>query len=220
MRKLMNDVHLSNHAENLLFFSPEAGQIGTFQEIYYSSVYAYGKEVIKSPVAPDKLINRSYVEELAKSDQFKGQEVTLRPIKSSEKKETLENNPLFTKQIRFQFEPNSTELDLDDSTNKEALKDLNTLLRLFPGSYLVLRGHLDNSKVEEFKERGDSFFRKQAVRAVEQSKMRAESVKAELVKNNFDEQRFDAEGRGWDEPLPGASSDENRRVEVQVFTLE
>ncbi len=220
MRELLKDVHLSNHAENMLFFSAEGGQIGTFQEIYYSSVYAYGKEVIKSPVAPEKLINRTYVEELAKAEQFQGQEVRLRPIKSSEKKESLENNPLFTKQIRFRFEPNSTELDLNDSSNQGALKDLTTLLRLFPGSYLLLRGHLDNGKMEEFKQRGDAFYRKQSVRAVEQSKLRAESVKAELVKHSFDEKRFDAEGRGWDEPLPEATSDENRRVEVQVFTLE
>lgn len=220
MRALMKDVHLSNHAENRLFFSPDPGQIGTFSEIYYSSVYAYGKDVIKNPVAPEKLINRTYIEDLAKSGQFDGQEVALRPIKSEEKKESLENNPLFTKQIRFQFEPNSAELDLNDSTNKEALKDLSTLLRLFPGSYLVLRGHLDDSKVEEFKQRGEAFYRRQSVRAVEQSKMRAEAVKAELVKQSLDEKRFDTEGRGWDEPLPGGTADENRRVEVQVFTLE
>jgi NitT/TauT family transport system substrate-binding protein len=220
MRALMKDVHLSNHAENVLFFSPEGGQIGTFQEIYYSSVYAYGKDIIKSPVAPEKLINRTHLEELAKVPEFQGQEVRLRPIQSSEKKETLENNPLFTKQIRFRFEPNSTELDLSDSSNQEALKDLTTLLRLFPGSYLLLRGHLDNSKVEEFKQKGDAFYRRQAVRAVEQSKQRADSVKAQLIKAGFDEKRFDAEGRGWDEPLPGATSEENRRVEVQVFTLE
>jgi len=31
--------------------------------------------------------------------------------------------------------------------------------------------------------------------------------------------RLDTVGRGWDEPL-GSDSDQNRRVEVQWFTLE
>lgn len=73
----------------------------------------------------------------------------------------------------------------------------------------------------EFKQRGEAFFRRQAVRAVEESKKRAESVKAVLIKQyNADAARLDTEGRGWDEPLPGAQSDDNRRVEVLLFTLE
>jgi len=221
MRVLLQDVHLSNHAENLLFFSPEPGQIGSFRDLYYSAVYAYGKEVIKNAIPPEKLVNRTYLEELTKDGLFQGQRVTLGPSKNAEKAEILERDPLLTKQIRFYFEPNSTDLDVKDATNQQALKDLTTLLKLAPGSYLLLRGHLDNSKVAEFKQRGEAFFRRQAVRAVEESKKRAESVKAVLVKQyNADAVRLDTEGRGWDEPLPGAKSDENRRVEVLLFTLE
>jgi NitT/TauT family transport system substrate-binding protein len=221
MRALLQDVHLSNHAENLLFFSSEPGQIGSFRDLYYSAVYAYGKEVIKNVVPPEKLVNRAYLEELARDGLFQGQRVTLGPSKNAEKTEILERDPLLTKQIRFYFEPNSTELDVKDATNQQALKDLTTLLKLAPGSYLLLRGHLDNSKVAEFKQRGEAFFRRQAVRAVEESKKRAESVKTVLIKQyNVDAVRLDTEGRGWDEPLPGAKSDENRRVEVLLFTLE
>jgi NitT/TauT family transport system substrate-binding protein len=128
---------------------------------------------------------------------------------------------LLTKQIRFHFQPNSSDLDLADTSNQDALKDLLNLLKLTPGSLLMLRGHLDNSKVDEFKKQGEAFYRKQAVRAVEQSKSRAESVKAALLKNvTLDAKRVDTEGRGWDEPLPGVKPEENRRVEVQLFTLE
>jgi len=221
IRALLQDVHLSNHAENLLFFSSEPGQIGSFRDLYYSAVYAYGKEVIKNATPPEKLVNRTYLEEIAKDGLFQGQQVTLGPSKNAEKTEILERDPLLTKQIRFYFEPNSTELEVKDATNQQALKDLMTLLKLTPGSYLLMRGHLDNSKVAEFKQRGEAFFRRQAVRAVEESKKRADSVKAVLIKqHNADAVRLDTEGRGWDEPLPGTKPDENRRVEVLLFTLE
>ena len=221
MRGLLQDVHLSNHAENLLFFSPEPGQIGSFRDLYYSAVYAYGKEIIKNAVPPEKLVNRTYLEEIAKDGLFQGQHVTLGPSKNVGKTEILERDPLLTKQIRFYFEPNSTELDVKDAANQQALRDLTTLLKLAPGSYLLLRGHLDNSKVPEFQQRGEAFFRRQSVRAIEESKKRAESVKTVLAKQyNVDAMRLDTEGRGWDEPLPGTKPDENRRVEVLLFTLE
>jgi NitT/TauT family transport system substrate-binding protein len=220
MKESLQDVHLSNLPENLLFFSDKPGQIGSFNDIYYSAVYAYGKDIIKNPVPPERLVNRTYLDELEKARTFAGQKVELGPSEEKDKKVVLESNPLLTKQIRFHFEPNSTDLDLNDKSNQEALRDLTQLLKLAPGSYLLLRGHLDNSNVAEFKKQGEAFYRKQAVRAVEASKARAESVKAVLVKNGVDARRLDTDGRGWDEPLPGASADENRRVEVQLYTLE
>lgn len=220
LRESLKDVHLSNLPENLLFFSDKPGQIGTFSEIYYSAVYCYGRDIIRNPVPPERLVNRRYLEELEKSGAYAGQVVELGPSEERDKKTILESNPLLTKQIRFLFEPNSTNLDLNDPSNQRALKDLLQLLKLTPGSYLVLRGHLDNSQVAEFKRQGEAFYRKQAVRAVEMSKARAEAVKAVLVRNGVDPMRIDTDGRGWDEPIPGASPDENRRVEVQLYTLE
>ncbi len=220
-RKSLQEVHLSNLPENLLFFSGEAGQTGNFNEIFYTAVYSYGKEVIANPGAPEKLVNKSYLDQIAQEGLFAGQTASLAPIKTAEKSESLERNPLLTKQIRFHFQANSSDLDEANTENQQALNDLVNLSKLTPGSYLMLRGHLDNSKVQEFQQRGEAFYRKQCVRAVEQSKQRAESVKAALLKSGaIDATRVDTEGRGWDEPLPGAKPEENRRVEVQLFTLE
>lgn len=219
-RESLKDVHLSNLAENLAFFSNQPGKIGTFSEIYYSAVYCYGREIIRNPVPPERLVNRKYLEELDRSGTYAGQVIELGPSEERDKKTVLEGNPLLTKQIRFLFEPNSTKLDLNDPGNQRALRDLLQLLKLAPGSYLVLRGHLDNSQVPEFKRQGEAFYRKQAVRAVEMSKARAEAVKAVLVENGVDPMRIDTDGRGWDEPIPGAPPEENRRVEVQLYTLE
>jgi NitT/TauT family transport system substrate-binding protein len=219
MKELMQDVHLSNHAENMLFFSPETGQIGNFRELYYSAVYAYGTQIIKTPAPPERLVNRTYLEDIAKEGLYKDQKVTIAPVKS-EKGGKIEN-PLLTKAIHFKFEPDSAVLDLNDQANKDALKDLATMLKLAPGSHLHLVGHVDDRNLEEFKKKGEAFLRRQAVRAVDLSKQRAEAVRTVLMRDQkLEADRIVTDGRGWNEPLVGASHDENRRVEVQLFTLE
>jgi NitT/TauT family transport system substrate-binding protein len=219
MRELLKDVHLSNHAENLLFFSPETGQLGTFRELYYLAVFAYGTEVVKTPAPPEKLVNRTYLEELAKEGLFKDQKVTIAPVKSDKVKHI--ETPLLTKVIRFQFEPDSAVLDLNDQANKDALKDIGALLKLAPGSRLHLVGHVDDRNVEEFKKKGQAFFSRQAMKAIDLSKDRAEAVRTVLLREQkLEESRIDTEGRGWNQPLEGRPHDENRRVEVQLFTLE
>lgn len=222
LKKSIQEVHVSNHVENLQFFSTEAGQTGNFNELYYTAVYAYGKEIIANTIAPEKLVNRSYLDAIAQEGLFAGQAVSLGPIKTAGKTEVLERNPLLTKQIRFLFQPNSAELDLADRGNQQVLADLTSLLKIMPGSHLLLRGHLDNTKVAEFQAKGDVYFRKMTVRAAEQSKLRADSVRGALLKAapGVDAKRLDTEGRGWDEPLPGAKPEDNRRVEIQLFTLE
>jgi NitT/TauT family transport system substrate-binding protein len=220
MRELMRDVHLSNHAENMLFFSNETGQVGTFNDIYLTALYAYGRDTTTA-IQPQKLTNRSYLEELATQPLFQGQRVELGPIKSAERASPLESDPVLTKQIRFQFEPNSTNLDRGDKDNQKALDDLSKLLQRAPGSYLVLRGHMDTSNVATFKAEGQARYARLSKQAVEHSRLRAESVKDVLIKEyKIDPKRIETEGRGWDEPLPGASHDDNRRVEVHWYTLE
>lgn len=220
MKELMKDVHLSNHAENMLFFSTDPGQTGTFGDIYYTALYAYGQDT-KAAVPPQKLFNRSYLEKLADDPRFKDQKVTLGPVKTSEKASPLEADPVLVKQIRFHFDPNSTELDLKDEGNQQALKDLDRLLKRAPGSYFMLVGHLDNSRVEEFRQLGEAVFRRRSMQAVEQSKKRAESVKKVLEeRHSVDPKRIESDGKGWDDPLAGAKPEENRRVEVRFYTLE
>jgi NitT/TauT family transport system substrate-binding protein len=85
---------------------------------------------------------------------------------------------------------------------------------------VLLRGHVDDAKVAEFRREGEKVFRTNALRAIELSTKRAEEIKRLLVeKHKVDPKRLDAEGRGWEEPV-GKDSAANRRVEVQWFTLE
>ena len=91
-----------------------------------------------------------------------------------------------------------------------------------PGSTVLLRGHVDNSMVDEFRKRGgEPFVRQMALKAVDFSKQRANEIKRLLVqKYNADGKRLDTIGRGWEEPISATDNDQNRRVEAQWFTLE
>jgi NitT/TauT family transport system substrate-binding protein len=102
-----------------------------------------------------------------------------------------------------------------------SLDDIRKLLQVSPGSTVLLRGHVDNAQIPVFrKEGGESYVRKKALEAMELSQNRADEIKRVLIdKYQVDPKRLDAIGRGWEEPA-GTDSAQNRRVEVQWFTLE
>ncbi len=89
-----------------------------------------------------------------------------------------------------------------------------------PGSTVLLRGHVDNAQIEDFRKKGgESLVRRMALSAVQLSRDRANSVKGKLIKDyGITADRIEIVGRGWDEPI--GTSDENRRVEVYWFTVE
>ena len=135
---------------------------------------------------------------------------------------SLETNPLLSKDIRFLFEPNSSTLDMSNQDNLKNLEAIKKLLQVSPGSTMLLRGHVDNALVEEFrKQGGERFVRTQALKAMELSKNRAGEIRRLLDRKvpASTSKRLDVVGRGWEEPA-GADSAANRRVEVQWFTLE
>jgi NitT/TauT family transport system substrate-binding protein len=91
-----------------------------------------------------------------------------------------------------------------------------------PGSTVLLRGHVDNARVNEFRDQGgEQLVKSMALKAMELSRQRALAVSEALRARHkdIDASRIEAVGRGWEEPA-GPDSDLNRRVEVQWFTLE
>ena len=72
------------------------------------------------------------------------------------------------------FEPNEAKLDVANQDNVRSLEAIKRLLQVSPGSTLLLRGHVDNAKVAEFRKTGgEAYVRTQALRAMELSKNRA-----------------------------------------------
>jgi NitT/TauT family transport system substrate-binding protein len=213
-------VHLSNLPENRAFFGGTIDAAGSFSGIFQSAVAAYGSQLIPNPADPDRFLDAAPLTALEASGEFKDQRIAIAPIRSNAGA-PLEGSPLLSKDIRFFFQPNSSQLDLTSADNTRWLESIRSYLQVSPGSLIVLRGHVDNARVEEFrKQGGEPLVKSMALKAMELSKQRAAEVKKVLIERlKLDPNRLEAVGRGWEEPA-GPDADRNRRVEVQWFTLE
>lgn len=213
-------VHLANLPENRAFFAGTIDAAGSFGGIFQSSVLAYG-DVIKNPSDSARYPDLSHLEALAREGLFAGQVVAIAPIKTAGGA-SLEGDPLLKKDIRFFYEPNSAKLDRTEPRNLEYLDAVKQFLQVSPGSVVVLRGHVDNARVPEFRRQGgEELVRGMALKAMELSRQRAVGVREALLARHprLDPKRLETVGRGWEEPV-GADGNLNRRVEVQWFTLE
>ncbi|UUY09358.1 phosphate ABC transporter substrate-binding/OmpA family protein [Pseudomonas sp. J452] len=213
-------VHLSNLPENLAFFDGSIDSAGSFQGIFQSSVLAYGA-LIKNPADPARFANVQHLKALDAGGQFKGQSISIAPIRTSGKV-ALEGDALLSKDIRFFFEANSAALDKQVKANQDYLDTIKKFLQVSPGSIVLLRGHVDNAMVADFERQGGpALVKSMALKAMELSRQRTLSVKEALLARHpgIADDRIELVGRGWEEPI-GQDSEQNRRVEVQWFTLE
>ncbi|MBL0275604.1 MAG: OmpA family protein [Anaeromyxobacter sp.] len=213
-------VHLANLPENRAFFAGTIDSAGSFGGIYQSAVLAYG-DVIKNPADGARFLDLGPLEALAKEGLFADQRIAIAPIKTGGGA-SLEGDPLLKKDIRFFFEPNSSRLDEQEPKNAEYLDAVKQFLQVSPGSVVVLRGHVDDAKVADFRQQGgEQLVQAMALKAMELSRQRAVGVRDALVKRHprLDAKRLETVGRGWEEPV-GKDGTQNRRVEVQWFTLE
>jgi NitT/TauT family transport system substrate-binding protein len=213
-------VHLANLPENQAFFAGTIDSAGSFGGIFQSSVLAYG-ELLKNPTDAARFADTSALDALAKKGLFADQRIAIAPIKTATQA-SLEGDPLLSKDIRFFFEPNSATLDKDAKQNLDYLDTIKRFLQVSPGSTVLLRGHVDNARVNEFRQQGgEQLVKSMALKAMELSRPRARAGTAGLRARDkdIDASRVEVVGRGWEEPA-GADSEMNRRVEVQWFTLE
>jgi NitT/TauT family transport system substrate-binding protein len=220
-REELANVHLSNAPENLAFFAGTIDSAGSFGGIFQSSVLAYGS-VIKNPADPARFVDTSALEAIAKRSPFSEQKIAIAPIRTSTQA-ALEGDPLLSKDIRFFFEPNSSNLDRNAPQNQEYLQTIKRFLQVSPGSTVLLRGHVDNARVNEFRQSGgEQLVQSMALKAMELSRQRAIAVSDALLAKfpDIEKTRVESVGRGWEEPTGETDSAQNRRVEVQWFTIE
>ncbi len=213
-------VHLSNLPENRAFFAGTIDSAGSFGGIFQSSVLAYGG-VIRNPTDPARFVDTTFLDQLARVSPFSEQKIAIAPIRTATQA-ALEGDPLLSKDIRFYFEANSANLDRSAAQNQEYLQTIKRFLQVSPGSTVLLRGHVDNARVAEFRQQGgDQLVQSMALKAMELSRQRAMAVSEALLAKfpDIDKTRVEAVGRGWEEPM-GSDSAQNRRVEVQWFTIE
>jgi NitT/TauT family transport system substrate-binding protein len=214
------NVHLSNLPENRAFFSGAIDAAGSFGGIYQSAVLAYGSDLIKDPPDASYFLRDQHLEAIEKAGLFKDQTIAIAPIRTGTSA-SVESDPLLSKDIRFLFEPNLATLDMNNPDNIRDLEAIKRMLQVSPGSTMLLRGHVDNAQVPVFREKGgEAYVRQMALRAMELSKNRAAEIRRLLIeRHSVDPKRLDIVGRGWEEPS-GPDSAQNRRVEVQWFTIE
>lgn len=219
-RDELSRVHLANLPENLAFFSGTIDAAGSFGSLFQSAVLVYG-DILKNPADPDRFLDLAYLKALQAEGRFAQQQVAIAPIRLTAR-QALEGEALLSKDIRFFFEANSAALDQAAQENLEYLDTVKRFLQVSPGSMVLLRGHVDNAKIPEFRrEGGEKLVQVMALKAMELSRQRALAVRAALIARHqgLDPQRIEAVGRGWEEPA-GTVGELNRRVEVQWFTLE
>jgi NitT/TauT family transport system substrate-binding protein len=219
-RDELTRVHLANLPENLAFFSGSIDSAGSFGGIFQSAILAYGS-IIRNPTDAGRFAHTAHLDALSKKGLFSDQKIAIAPIKTASAG-ALEGDPLLSKDIRFFFEPNSALLDRNAPQNLEYLDTIKRFLQVSPGSTVLLRGHVDNARVNEFREKGgEPLVKSMALKAMELSRQRALAVSEALRERHkeIEAARIEAVGRGWEEPA-GSDSELNRRVEVQWFTLE
>ena len=207
--------------ENRAFFAGTIDSAGSFGGIFQSSILAYGS-LIKNAADPARFMDTSLLDGLARRSPFSEQKIAIAPIRTATQA-ALEGDPLLSKDIRFFFEPNSSNLDRNAAQNQEYLQTIKRFLQVSPGSTVVLRGHVDNARVNEFRQSGgEQLVQSMALKAMELSRQRAMAVHDALLAKfpDLDKARVEAVGRGWEEPTGTTDPAQNRRVEVQWFTIE
>ncbi len=211
-------VHLANLPENEQFFSGTLDSAGSYGYIYESSIQAYGSKLIPRPAAAERFLALDALQALRNDGVFSQQKSEIKLIQTME---TNLETPVLAREIRFLFEANSSNLDASSEQNASDLAYMANMLRISPGSTLLLRGHVDNSRVNEFmKQGGAALVQRMSIKAVALSKERCLSVAKMLTeKHKVDPERIESIGMGWREPL-GTDMEQNRRVEVQWFTVE
>jgi NitT/TauT family transport system substrate-binding protein len=215
----LSKVHLSNVPEAVGFFKGSLTAAGSFGSIYSSAVFAYGEELIGKAAPAERFLDVKALEALGAEAPFKDQKPVIVPI--GKEIADVEGSPLLSKDIRFYYAVNSSDLDPANPDNAKNLESIREMLRTSPGSVVNLVGHVDPSRREEFSKQGAKVLREMTAKSDELSKSRADAVRNALEKaGGVDMKRVLSEGRGWNEPVSKTNPDANRRVEVQWFTVE
>ncbi len=220
-RSELAKVHLANLPENLAFFSGKIDSAGSYNFLYETAAYVYGSELLGRTAPAERLLDLAPLQAAQQGGQFKDQVASITPIRSTGAAAESTGESLLSKDIRFMFRPNSSKLETGTQANTKGLTSISQLVKVAPGSTVLLRGHADGSLLEQFRRQGgQARFLQAKLQLKELSRSRCAEVKMMLTDQyGFDAKRIEVQGVGSDEPT-GKGPDADRRVEVQWFTVE
>ncbi len=230
-KSMLDEVHLANYPESKMFFDPE-NPIGAHKLFFLSQEYYKLLGVLPKDASyeAERVIYDAGIKAAGDSGAFTKQKNTIQD--SFNRGAALDINDLenqrtiLANDIKLYFEAQRLEFDTrsDKRESKENMRLLGEVAEQtqFLGTTLVkLIGHLDTSRVAEFKSQGPQAFVEASAQAKLISKRRAEFVKKVLVEEfGIEAVRIITEGRGWDSPLVENDPEANRRVEVQFLSFE
>jgi ABC-type nitrate/sulfonate/bicarbonate transport system substrate-binding protein len=229
--EMLGDAHSTNWAENYQFFI-NRNNPANFERIWKQAYYLYRRigAITNPPVPFDQVMDFSVIQKLGSEANYADSrdEYTRALPPKSLAAIRAENEEILTNTITLHFYPNSWDLkktvvrkidgkDVEEPYDPRVdlvLDEVGALAQQFGNSRIVVEGHTDGSM------RGQV----PASMVRELSRERAAAVQSALVERfKFDDNRFAADGRGWERPADPDQPDNhalNRRVEIKVFAAE
>lgn len=228
---MLEDVHIANFPENMMIFDTE-NPISAYKIFFLSQEYYKNAGSLPDSASYDAetVINITALKKFQSKKMFANQQNTVKTsfnkqgnfsIADLESKRTV-----LTEDIQLHFEAAQVEFNINSPReeivqNRKHLSKIAEQMNVLGTTVVKLIGHLDTTKVEEFKSQGQQIYIEASAQAKLISKKRAEFIKKVLVQQyGCEEQRIFTEGKGWDQPIDPNDQTKNRRVEVKFLSFE
>ena len=227
---MLGDAHSTNWGENYQFFVNQNNPTN-FARVWNQAYLLYRQvhAISNQPVPFDQVMDYTLIAKLGGEEKYRSQKdeygIQFAPKPTAEVRVESE---ILTNTVIIHFYPNSWEIfkkitkDEDgkaveveyDPKAKYVIDEIGKLAGQFGNARIIIEGHADSSMKGKIP---DAMIK-------ELSLNRANAVKEEVIKKfNFDPNKFNVEGFGWDrpaEPSDPLNQAQNRRVEVKIFTAE
>lgn len=230
-RSMVKDVHIPNLTESRMFFNLD-NPINAWKIFYMAQEYQKSTGALPADASweAESVVNTRFLDALADDPSFAGQ--PNRVANSFNKQASFDITDLENQRVvltedldisfdaqKLDFDPASTRQDI--VTNMKHLATVAQQMEILGTTVVKLAGHLDTTKVEEFRAMGQQSFIEASSQAKLISKRRAEFIKKLLVEHfGADPERIYTEGKGWEQPVDEADPARNRRVEVRFLAFE
>jgi len=223
VRKMRNDAHSTNFAENKEFFLNRNNPTN-FERTWKTISTVYKKlGRIDAPVPFDQVMDFSVIKALEREGKFKHHKNEYQSsfVPQDFDRVVAERPEILTHTIRIHFYPNSADIwkkdahgRLYDPTVNETLETAGRIAGQFDAAIIAITGHTDASMRGQVPES----------LVLELSDRRARAVKEALIKKfKFHPNKFVVKGVGWDEPADPDDPNnhaKNRRVEISIYPPE
>ncbi len=230
-KAMAGKAHIANLPESRMFLDV-SNPINAYKIFFMAKEYYKAAGVINAnaEIEAESVIYPAALEAVAARGLFKHQKNTV--VSSFNKEASYDISDLENQKIvlaedveiyfdaqRIDFDPDSQRAEM--RRNRAALEKINEQMAVLGTTMVKLVGHLDTSKVEEFKQKGQREFIEASTQAKLLSKQRAEFIKKLLVERyKCESERIVTEGKGWEQPVDAVDHSKNRRVEVRFLSFE